>query len=203
MNRFSRTLPGFTLVELLVVIVIISLLATLAITRMAFVSMKARQTETAYNLREMSKILENYRLDHGAYPVAGWFGEEGSCWYEGGYYQIHHTGPNYIPGVVPDYISQLPTMPGAEHLNNAGCDTRTYIYLSKGKGEDYKLFAHSPENCADPQFRNIVDPRAVTSYVEGGGVRHVDGVGYVGYDPSKTVASCYIWSIYTPRALLW
>ena len=59
---------GFTLVELLVVIVIISVLAALLIPAVFFAVGRAKNARIALEVAALSKALERYKLDHGEYP---------------------------------------------------------------------------------------------------------------------------------------
>ncbi len=59
---------GFTLVELLVVIVIISVLAALLIPAVFFAIGRAKNARMALEVAALSKALERYKLDHGEYP---------------------------------------------------------------------------------------------------------------------------------------
>ncbi|MCC7477458.1 prepilin-type N-terminal cleavage/methylation domain-containing protein [bacterium] len=67
LNQSSRR--GFTLIELLVVIVIIGILVTLSIPRFADFRRKARETETAANVKKIQTALESFGADNnGNYP---------------------------------------------------------------------------------------------------------------------------------------
>jgi prepilin-type N-terminal cleavage/methylation domain-containing protein len=60
---------GFTIVELLIVIVVIGILA--AITMVAFTSAQARadNTRTAQAISQFTKIISTYASEHGVYPT--------------------------------------------------------------------------------------------------------------------------------------
>jgi len=59
---------GFTLLELLVVIAIIGLLATIAVAALATAREKARTVQKLHDLNQLSKALELYYDEFGAYP---------------------------------------------------------------------------------------------------------------------------------------
>ena len=74
---------GFTLVELLCVIVIISILAALSVTGVSAAREKARQTNCMSNLRQIGVALVTYRGDHSG------------------------SNPNWISNLYPTYIDDL------------------------------------------------------------------------------------------------
>lgn len=60
---------GFTIVELLIVIVIIGILAGLVITQVIGATAKARDTERKTDLDQIANQLETYYAKHGFYPT--------------------------------------------------------------------------------------------------------------------------------------
>lgn len=64
---------GFTLVELLVVIVILGILATLAIQSFSGRTDQARVNRAKGDVRTTMSALELYRMDNGAYPSTALF----------------------------------------------------------------------------------------------------------------------------------
>jgi prepilin-type N-terminal cleavage/methylation domain-containing protein len=66
-NRRAR---GFTLTELLMVIVIIGILATIAVARYVDLREKSLVAAAAYDLDLVRKLLAYYSVDYSAYPVA-------------------------------------------------------------------------------------------------------------------------------------
>ncbi len=66
-KRFSY---GFTLLELLVVVAIISLLAALVLPVLRTARIKANVARAHADLRSIATSIETYRLDRGAYPIA-------------------------------------------------------------------------------------------------------------------------------------
>ena len=61
---------GFTLVELMVVIVIIGLLATIVIINVMPAADRAANTKTRADIATLEQAVEMYRLDHQTYPPA-------------------------------------------------------------------------------------------------------------------------------------
>ncbi len=62
---------AFTLVELLVVVAIISILASIALPNFQHAQVKARVTAAAAEMMSLSTAIEAYQLDHNTYPLDG------------------------------------------------------------------------------------------------------------------------------------
>jgi general secretion pathway protein G len=60
---------GFTIVELLIVIVVIGILAAITITAYTGVQGRARDTQRIADLKAITEALEIYRVNNGAYPT--------------------------------------------------------------------------------------------------------------------------------------
>jgi general secretion pathway protein G len=128
---------GFTLLELLVVIVIIGMLASYVGPRYFAQIGKSEVTSAKAQIESLSKALDNYRLDVGRYPsmeegLSGLMNSpagEATGW----------NGP-YLKKAVPkdpwgrDYIYQFPTPNGDFKLMSYGKDGQ-----SGGSGENADL----------------------------------------------------------------
>lgn len=70
--RKSRDLPirGFTIVELLIVIVVIAILAALSVVAYNGIQQRARDTQRKSDIAQIVKGLELYYTIHGQYPAA-------------------------------------------------------------------------------------------------------------------------------------
>lgn len=85
--RGARSRLGFTLIELMIVILIIGILLAMIFPVVNSVMEEARQTSCQNNLRQIGIALQNHRTTRGGFPkneVGGSESEEGDC--EGGYY---------------------------------------------------------------------------------------------------------------------
>lgn len=123
MGKVGKISKGFTIVELLIVIVIIGVLAALVIVAYNGTQTRANVSKMQTDLRSMVKLLELYKADNGSYPATS----NGSGGFNHRYGRMQ--GDNFIPGLVPTYASSLPqvTGPWSGSTNN-----NTYIYYSNG-----------------------------------------------------------------------
>lgn len=72
------TQKGFTIVELLIVIVVIGILAALVITTYNGIQQKGRNTERTTDLKAIQSQLEAYYAENGVYPASTQLGTDGS-----------------------------------------------------------------------------------------------------------------------------
>ncbi len=114
---------GFTLIEILVVMVILAILATVVVPRLMDAPDKARTTKAQQEISGIASALQLYRVDNGSYPsteqnvealIAKPGGEPAANnWKSGG------------------YINKLPRDPW----------DRPYQYLSPGQHGDFDLYS--------------------------------------------------------------
>lgn len=92
----SNAQRGFSLIELLVVTTIIGVLLTVVAISFQTANRNARDTRRKADLQEIRGILENYRLENGAYPDSSdeLFGYE---WSGDG---------TFMENIPPEYISK-------------------------------------------------------------------------------------------------
>jgi type II secretion system protein G len=69
-SPIHRSASGFTLLELLVAIAIVSMLAALLLPVLRGARIKAKVVRAHADLRNIATAIESYRLDHDAYPLA-------------------------------------------------------------------------------------------------------------------------------------
>jgi prepilin-type N-terminal cleavage/methylation domain-containing protein len=70
---------GFTLVELLVVMAILGILATITLANFSSSQKKGRDAQRKSDLRQIANAFEAYMNDHGAYPAVSANGEIVMC----------------------------------------------------------------------------------------------------------------------------
>mgnify|MGYP002628286689 CR=1 FL=1 len=114
--RLNRTQSGFTLIELMVVLLIIGVLASLIVPNVLNRADDARVTAAKTDVTNLMQALKLYKLDNQRYPSA----EQGL--------QALLVKPTTLP-VPPNwksYLDQLPNDPWG----------KSYVYLNPGiKGE--------------------------------------------------------------------
>ena len=108
-DKHGRTEHGFTIVELLVVIVVIAILAAITIVAFNGIQQRARDSQRSADIATIAKALEIYYLDQGGYPAGqctincsingGWSTTADGSW------------ANLKSKLVPNYISALPADP--------------------------------------------------------------------------------------------
>ncbi len=69
MTSLSKKQQGFTIVELLIVIVVIGILAALVITTFSGIQQKGRDTERQTDIKALHGQLEAYYAQNGKYPT--------------------------------------------------------------------------------------------------------------------------------------
>jgi general secretion pathway protein G len=95
MQRYKVNDRGFTLIELMVVIVILGILAGLIVPRIMGRPEEARRTKAQIQMESIETALQLYKLDNGVYPTteqglqslveAPTVGQLPRAWREGGY----------------------------------------------------------------------------------------------------------------------
>lgn len=129
MHKRSSKQVGFTIVELLIVIVVIGILAAITIVAYNGVQARARDTIRMHDLKNIQKVVELYHADDGTYPLgAGGSGAWSGLCYTGTYYP-------YIIG-VSGYMTTQPLDPKWKNDTTGG-----HCYLYRSNGTDYMILA--------------------------------------------------------------
>lgn len=118
---------GFTIVELLIVIIVVAILAAIVITVYNGITARAQYSAERQDISNIQQALELYKADKGYYP------DSSNCVNAPGYTNYQSSwcgwaqgqGDSFIPGVVPAYIRALPTLSRSLPRDN------TYLYQSR------------------------------------------------------------------------
>ena len=145
-HKSIKNQAGFTLLELLIVIVIIGILAFLVVPGVITAPQKTRDAQRKADLSVIRNALEAYFNDHNAYPLATTT------------YVPVATNQTIKAALVPTYIKKaIPDDPKAPK--------RHYVYkctaVTNGSCTSFQLEA-SLENSKDPQ---ITDPSFPNGYI--------------------------------------
>ncbi len=122
-RRRKRLEQGFTLIEIMVVILILGLLATLVVQSLRGATDRAKITKAKADIAELKTALERYYLDNGSYPTT----EQGLQ----ALVTRPTTGP--IPAQYENggYVRQIPTDPWG-HPYFYQSDGNSYVLKSLG-----------------------------------------------------------------------
>lgn len=130
MNRVSQK-TGFTIVELLIVVVVIAILAAITVVAYTGVQQRTRYSIMQSDISTMNKAILMFYSEKGYYPYSG-----------------TNTGGNVIGGQlnIPGLSEYLPTAPRmpADGLNGY------YAYIWSANGENYKLVRLIPSGVQLP-----------------------------------------------------
>lgn len=147
---------GFTIVETLVVVTIIATLTSVFVLNFGEAKKHSRDEARKAGLQELQLAIELYKAQYGYYPAEGcgldspiapdetpddvdWDGS--SDWTGNGPHSDSWANTvaceEYIVGLVPDFISVLPSDPKDEETDNMG-----YLYKTNANGSAYKLMVY-------------------------------------------------------------
>jgi general secretion pathway protein G len=116
---------GFTLIELMIVVVILGILATTIMPKLLSKPDKARVQKAKFEIRQIQTALENFKIDSGRFPTTS----EGL--------QALVTNPGGLPDYDPDaYLPKVPLDPWKN----------SYVYISPGlNGRDFDLVSYGKD----------------------------------------------------------
>lgn len=133
----TKSTPGFTIVELLIVIVVIGILAALVVSTFSGVQGRARDAKRESDIAAITKALEIYYLENGVYP--GTPGQTGGSSTINGSWSTtaDSSWQNFINTLKP-YMGQVPTDPiSTPNVNLTSSTSAGYGYAYFASGTNY------------------------------------------------------------------
>lgn len=100
MKAWARTQKGFTLIELIIVMVVIGILASIVYVSFTTTQQRSRDAQRDRDIMDVQRALDKYYAANGAYPSVG---------ADNTAYDLSTLST----ALVPTYISQLPTPPSS------------------------------------------------------------------------------------------
>jgi prepilin-type N-terminal cleavage/methylation domain-containing protein len=138
MNRyFSARRKGFTLIEILVVLSIVGILLAILVANFSDARKQSRDKVRKVELKELQLAVEVYKAQYGMYPAQG-CGNPGTQWAGRGPHPSWGVScDEYILGLVPSFIAELPSDPNREFEEGRG-----FIYMTNATRSAYKILVH-------------------------------------------------------------
>ena len=123
----SRNRSGFTIVELLIVIVVVGILASITVAAYGGVQKRAGNIRRISDIKNVAAIVKSYYAQNGSYPTTGSavtsVRSDSKC-------SVGTKQVDWIPDVVPSLTASLPQSDGKRPN---GANTGCYKYWSDGK----------------------------------------------------------------------
>ena len=125
--RILGSTSGFTLIEIMVVIIILGILVGLIVPRFMEKPEKARRVKAQLQIESISAALKEYKLDTGDYPTTE----------QGLQALVEKPSIGKIPKKYPEkgYLSKIPKDPWEND----------YIYISPGEHGDFDLISYGAD----------------------------------------------------------
>ena len=122
-----RSQRGFTLIEIMVVVVILGILAAIIIPKISDRPEQARRTKAAMDIKSIETALALFQMDNGFYPSTE----------QGLQALVEQPTTGRIPGNYKEggYLKKVPLDPWKN----------PFIYISPGAHGDYDMVSYGPD----------------------------------------------------------
>jgi prepilin-type N-terminal cleavage/methylation domain-containing protein len=138
MSFHLKNRRGFTIVELLIVIVVIAILATIVIVAYNGIQERARTTVILSNMNQVSQLIEQYNAVNGYYPITNATTLQGGTTSSTTLTDSGCSVGTSTLAWVPDLTQ---TLPQSDHNSGAGVNTLGGCYMYQSDGKSYVLSA--------------------------------------------------------------
>lgn len=138
---------GFTIVELLIVIVVIAILASISVVAYNGIQTRAKDSARSQDIKTIVQALEMHYADRGFFPNQSTY-TPGSTAINGAWSTTVDGSWANLAAVLAPYISKLPTPPGT-------LSTATAVNGGGGNSYDYYGFTNSTY-CASSQGQGFI-----------------------------------------------
>ncbi len=121
-RRKFRNSEGFTLIELMVVISIVSFLASLLLVTVSSARERARNVKRVTDAKQLATAVELYRSTNGTYPITV-------------------GAVTNIPGLAPTFVGAIPAapLPIDSPCSTIVVDQNSFLYESDPTGNSYGI----------------------------------------------------------------
>lgn len=120
-----RSQKGFSLIEIMVVVVILGILASIVVPKIISRPDEARVVQAKQNILAIQNALDLYKLDNGMYPSTD----------QGLMALVEKPTSSPTPGDWKQYLKSLPKDPWG----------RDYMYLNPGEHGDVDIFTYGAD----------------------------------------------------------
>lgn len=165
-----KSRSGFTIVELLIVIVVIAILAAISIVAYNGIQERARNSQTTSAVSAYIKAINFYEIDEGQHPPVtsclgvGYECDTGGYTENGGGLNTIHLAP-YFDGSVPTPATNLAEYSASREIGGALYAWNSTLYGGAGKG-GIGLYHQGNGDC--PTIGGLTY-RSSTGYSDGSG----------------------------------
>ena len=135
--RVLGSTSGFTLIEIMVVIIILGILVGLIVPRIMEKPERARRVKAQLQIESISAALKEYKLDNGDYPTTE----------QGLQALVEKPAIGKIPKKYPEkgYLPKIPKDPWENE----------YIYISPGEHGDFDLISYGADGEEGGEGKNV------------------------------------------------
>jgi type II secretion system protein G len=119
MSNLSRRQKGFTIVELLIVIVVVAILAAITIVAYNGIQQRARDSQRKNDVKTIVKAIELYYADNGSFPTSNCTLGTGCAINSAWTTTADASWPNFVSQLVPQYLASVPKDPLATTSTSA------------------------------------------------------------------------------------